>query len=265
VLRVRFGHVANPFSRPIDAAIERGYFADAGVDLEVVRFANGSEVSVALAGGDLDAGVGGHIQTLLGGQVFIGPLGFEQSPDHLTIALVARAGSSTGRELEGSAVGVSARGAISELQLRIFMAAEGADYAKLRLEAMPFGEFAAAMESGAIAAASAPGSFASQLVEAGLGSIVDRGSLSRALPQGERALITGLAAERAWIEQNPEAARRLVTAVGRAIDDVKGSGGINAPLFDRRLEPADLQRTFDLAFEHGLLTERANAADVIHS
>jgi NitT/TauT family transport system substrate-binding protein len=262
-VRVRFGHVANPFSRPVDVAIQRGYFDEAGVDLDVVMFANGSTMSTALVAGEVDAGVGGHLQTLLGGQVFFGPLGFEESPDHLSIALVTRPDISNGRELEGSCVGVSARGAISELQLRIFMRAEGADYTTLRLEAMPFREFAAAMESGAIAAASAPGAFADELADAGLGRVVDRGSLSRGLPPGERALITGLAGRPAWVEDNPDAARCLAAAIGRAIDDLAGSGGLNTPRFDRRLEVADLQRVYDLAFDHGLIAAPADAADLI--
>ena len=195
--------------------------------------------------------------------MFFAPLGFEESPDHLPIALVAGEGISGGRDLEGKAVGMSAKGAISELQLRIFMAAEGADYETLRSEAMPFTELAAAMESGAIAAASAPEPFATRLVDEGLGRVVDRGSLSRALAPGERALITGLAAERAWVEQSPETARRMVEAVGRAVDDLAADATPNTPRFDRRLEPADLQRVYDLAFEHGMLDRPANANELI--
>ena len=128
---VRFGQVANPFSRPVTLALERGYFEDAGVELDVTSFPNGSVMSAAMARGEVDAGVGGHLQTLdHPGQVFFGPLGFERAPDHLPIALVSSVGS--GRELEGKAVGVSARAAISELQLRIYMAGEGAEFERLR-------------------------------------------------------------------------------------------------------------------------------------
>ena len=127
--------------------------------------------------------------------MFFAPLGFERAPDHLPIALVSTVGS--GRELEGRAVGVSARAAISELQLRIYMSAEGADFERLTLEVMPFREMGDALRSGTIAAASAPDPFAAQLERDGLGRIVDRGSLSTALRPGERALIAGLAADEA--------------------------------------------------------------------
>jgi NitT/TauT family transport system substrate-binding protein len=262
-LIVRFGHVSNPFSRPVELAVERGYFDKAGVELELTRYANGSAAAAALAAGEIDAGVGGHVQTLGAGQVFFAPLGFEEAPGHLPIALVVRPGLTSGRELEGSAVGMSARGAISELQLRIYMRAEGAAYETLHLEAMPFAELAEAMRSGAIAAASAPEPFATQLVADSLGVVIDRGSLSRGVGPGERALITGLAAERVWVEANGDAAHRLADAVGRAVDELAGDETPNTPRFSRRLDAAELQRVYDLAFEHGLLEQRADARETI--
>jgi NitT/TauT family transport system substrate-binding protein len=262
---IRFGQVANPFSQPVAVALQHGYFEDAGVELELTTFANGSAMSAAMARGEVDLGVGGHLQTLEGGgQVFVGPLGFERAADHLPIALVSTFGS--GVELEGKAVAVSARAAISELQLRIYMSSEGADFERLELVTMPFREMGDAFRSRAIVAASAPDPFAAQLARDGLGRIVDRGSLSTALPEGERVLIAGLAADEGWLARHAEQARRVVEATGRAIEDLEADrleGPLHTPLFDRELEPRDLQRVYDLAFEHGLIAEPANAADLI--
>jgi ABC-type nitrate/sulfonate/bicarbonate transport system substrate-binding protein len=270
-VRLRFGHVQNPFSAPVLVAIERGHLADAGVELELTRFANGSEMSRALALGEVDAGVGGHLQTLaatLAGadQVFIAPLGFERAPDHLPIALVAAGRISSGRELEGAIVGVSALAAISELQLRIYMRAQGADYATLRLQAMPFAQLAAALQSGEITAASAPDPFAAGFAADGLAQVIDRGSLSTALADGERVMIAGVAASRAWVESNPGAARAIAGALAAAIDELRAEpppAGLHVPYFDRSLREADLQPVFDLAYEHGLVDRRAQAGELI--
>jgi len=264
VAPLRFGHVPNPFSQPVAVALERGYFADVGVELEVTSFANGSAMSAAMARGEVDVGVGGHLQTLeAGGQVFFAPLGFERAPDHLPIALVSSMGSA--RELEGRAVGVSARAAISELQLRIYMAGEGADFERLTLETMPFREMGDAFRAGAIVAASAPDPFADELERNGLGRIVDRGSLSTALPAGERVMIAGLAAEASWLEHHRDQAHRISAATGRAIDELAAgaAGPLHTPLFDHRLAPPDLQRVYDLAYEHRLIERPARAADLI--
>jgi NitT/TauT family transport system substrate-binding protein len=270
-MHVRLGHVPNPFSLPVAVALERGHFAEQGIQLEVVTFQNGTLASAALAEGGVDVAVGGHIQTLaalLSGsdQVFIGSLGFERSPNHLPIALVAAGGISHGRELEGEVVGVSARAAISELQLRIFMHAAGADFGRVTLAPMPFDEMAQALRDSRIVAASCPDPFAGRLVSGGLARIVDRGSLSRALPDGERAMITGLAATRAWAERNPAPARALVAAVGSAIDELRARPappGEHVPHYDRRLGRGDLQRVYDLAAEHGLVERAVDAGELI--
>lgn len=284
---IRLGFVANPFSLPFTLALERGYLVAAGLDVEVERFANGSAASAALADGSIEVGVSGHLQTLLVGsgdarQVFLAPLGFEESPDHLPITLIGGEGVAGARDLEGQKVGVSALGAISELQLRIFMHDQGADYDSVQLVAMPFREMGDALRSGSVGAASVPEPFASVLTGDGVGRIIDRGSLSRGLSSGQRAMIAGVASKATWAAAEPEAVRGICDAIGRAIDDLRADpmlgvsmmasqiGGtvdtsqMQAPLFDRHLEAPDLQRVFDLAHAHGLLPNSPDAAPLIN-
>jgi NitT/TauT family transport system substrate-binding protein len=284
---LRLGYVANPFSLPIVVAQERSYFAEAGVDLEMETFPNGSAATAALNAGTIDLGVSGHLQTLMAArgplkQVFVVPLGFEEAPGHLPVALLGGQGVTSATDLEGRSVAVSAVGAISELQLRIFMAAEGASYDALSLSPMPFREMGAALESGAVAAASAPEPFASLLLAEGLGRVIDRGSLSRALRPGERAMVAGLVAGEAWVASQPALVERVVGAVGRAIDDLRDdlglagirmvtaagvegvrAAGLQTPRFDRHLDTSDLQRVFDLALTHGLIDQPADASELI--
>jgi NitT/TauT family transport system substrate-binding protein len=284
---IRLGFVANPFSLPFTLALERGYFVTAGLEVEVERFANGSAASAALADGTIEVGVSGHLQTLLIGsgedrQVFLAPLGFEASPDHLPITLIARDGIDGARDLEGQPIAVSALGAISELQLRIFMHDQGADYDSVQLVAMPFREMGAAFASGSVAAASVPEPFASVLTAAGVGRIIDRGSLSSGLKPGNRAMIAGVASKADWAAADPEAVRGIADAIGLAIDDLAANptlgvsmmagqiGGavdtslMQPPLFDRHLDVADLEVVFDLAHAHGLLPDSPDASALIN-
>jgi NitT/TauT family transport system substrate-binding protein len=284
---IRLGFVANPFSLPFTLALERGYFVAAGLDVEVERFANGSAASAALADGTIEVGVSGHLQTLLIGsgearQVFLAPLGFEASPDHLPITLIARDGIAGAPGLEGQSIAVSALGAISELQLRIFMHEAGADYDSVRLVAMPFREMGEAFASGSVGAASVPEPFASVLTGEGVGRIIDRGSLSSGLKPGQRAMIAGVASKADWAAADPGGVRGIADAIGLAIDDLAADptlgvsmmagqiGGnvdtslMQAPLFDRHLDVADLQRVFDLAHAHGLLPSSPDAGPLIN-
>lgn len=284
---VRFGHVVNSFSVAVTLALRRGYFAASGIDLDVTTFGNGSGVARALEQGEIDVGVGGHLQTaaaVIAGahQVILGPLGFEEAPGHLPVALVTEPSILAGSDLEGARVGLSARAAISELQLRIFMSSRGARYETLDLVTMPFNDMAAALQAGTISAVSAPEPFTSLLVAEGLGSVIDRGSLSRALPVGERVMITGLVASADWAERERPVARKLRDAVRHAVADIKasssvaselvltgagvskpGPAGMHLPQFDNDLSSGDLQRAFDLAFDYGLVPCRVAADDLI--
>jgi NitT/TauT family transport system substrate-binding protein len=282
---IRLGYVANPFSIPFSLALERGYFADCGLEVEVERFANGSAASEALVEGSVAVAVSGHIQTLVTSraapQAFIAPLGFEESPDHLPVALLGAGDVREPADLEGKRVAVSALGAISELQLRILMRAAGADYGRVELAAMPFKDMADALAGGSVGAASVPEPFCAALLAAGGAHVIDRGSLSRGLRPGERAMVAGLVATTAWVASEPDSTGRLREAIGRAVDELNAEPTlapsimasqvregldpslVQAPLFDRRLEASDLQRVFDLAFEHGLLDEAADAGPLI--
>lgn len=283
---IRVGYVANPFSLPFSLALERGYFSAAGLEVEVTRFANGSAASTALGDGSIDAGVSGHLQTLLAGsgdtrQVFITPLGFEEASDHLPITLMGSDSVATSRDLEGKRIGVSALGAISELQLRIFMHGGDADYDAVTLVAMPFREMGDALRTGSIGAASVPEPFASLLAGEGVARVIDRGSLSHGLHPGERAMIVGIACRASWAASEPQAVEGLSHAVGQAVDELRGdtqlavsmmagqlerdvdTSAMQPPLFDRQLEPRDLQRVFDLAHAHGLLAHLPDAKALI--
>lgn len=282
---IRLGFVGNPFSLPLSLALDRGYFAEVGLGIEVVRFANGSAASDALIDGSISVGVSGHIQTLMAArrspQVFLAPLGFEASPDNLPIALLGAGNVLEPADLEARRVAVSALGAISELQLRILMRAAGADYERVELVAMPFREMGEALQVGDVGAASVPEPFASAIVAAGDAHVMDRGSLSVGLGVGERAMIAGIVATTGWLAAEPEAAECIVTAIGRAIDELKTDrmlgpsmmvaqvgapldpALVQPPLFDRQLTPSDLQRVFDLAFDHGLLDGAADASSLI--
>ena len=90
-----WAYVANPFSLPVVIAGRSGATSPWAVSASRSRrFPNGSAATLALVRGTIDLGVSGHLQTLQAArgplkQVFIAPLGFEEAPDHLPVALLA--------------------------------------------------------------------------------------------------------------------------------------------------------------------------------
>ena len=277
--RIRSGHVPNPFAAPYLVAVEHGFFADEGIELDDRRVPNGSVVADALASGELDIGTGGHLQTAAAvaagsDQAFIAPLGFERAPDHLCITIVARRDRAHDLEgLRGKTIAVSAQGAISELQLRLALGGP------TRTIAVPFSRMRDALASGEADAASIVEPFASALVRDPAFAVLDRGSLSRALPSGARVLIVGLVARRSWVAEHPSLAAGAVRALQRAVKAMAADGSlarravarvtttdtgdVTMPLFDAALGPTDLQLAFDLGHENGVLARWIDARETI--
>jgi NitT/TauT family transport system substrate-binding protein len=257
--------------------LQAGSFEAAGLKMAVKRFRNGSEVAAGIERGELDVGLSGHLQTLssaLGGsgQVFFAPLGFEESPDHLPVTIVVRADKTLSGLESGATIAMSARAAISDLQLRIFCTAEGLPYESFRIVTMPFGEMAGALQRAEIEAASVPDPFAREIVAAGVGIVVDRGTLSREMPARSRVMITGLVSTRHWIVAHRELARRLRTAVAEAVTSwaqassvaqPKDLTEVQAPSFHTELHADDLQLAYDLAAREGIVPRRLAAEEVI--
>jgi NitT/TauT family transport system substrate-binding protein len=243
----------------------------------VTWFRNGSEVASGIERGKLDVGLGGHLQTLSSalrgsGQVFFAPLGFEESPDHLPVTIVVRAGQTLSRLAKGATIAMSARAAISDLQLRIFCSAESLPYESFRIVTMPFGEMAGALRRAEVEAASVPDPFASEIAAAGIGVIVDRGTLSREMPARSRVMITGLVSTRQWLLAHRELARRLRTVVAEAVTSWaelssvaqrEGIPEVQTPSFHAELHADDLQLAYDLAARHGIVPRRVSAEKVM--
>lgn len=238
----------------------------------ITQLRNGSEVAEGLDRGDLDVGLGGHLQTLsavLAGsrQSFFASLGFEEDPDHLPVTMVVGAKGANRGFSDGATIAMSARAAISDLQVRIFAAGEGVDYSSLRIVTMPFAEMQTALANGDIDCASVPDPFASQIESAGVGVIVDRGTLSKKMPVGGRVMITGIVSTRGWIEDHRQLASRVTDVVERVVNRVAVPDAthesVQQPTFDTRIRSDDLQLAFDLAAEYGVVSGRLRADTVV--
>lgn len=202
--------------------------------------------------------------------MFFSAVGFEQAPDHLPVTLTVSADGPARGIVDGATVAMSARAAISDLQVRIFSAAEGLEYESLRIVTMPFTEMQEAFEKGEIDAASVPDPFAAQIESSGVGRIIDRGTLSRKTPAIGRVMITGLVSTKRWIAEHHDLATRFAEVIGQVIaaappprdGSAERSSRMHEPTFDTRLRVADLQLAFDLAAGYGVVADSV-AAEVL--
>lgn len=156
---VTVGYVPVLIFAPVMVAADKGYFAEYGLDVTLEPLPGGSDMVVLTANGDFDFGVGGagpaYFNAVARGidLTIIGPAHHEQIPP-ATPLVVSKKRFDSGEltevaDLAGKKVSVNARGA-TEYWLETALASGGLTIADIDLQTLPFGDVAAALESGAL-------------------------------------------------------------------------------------------------------------------
>ncbi len=155
--KVRLAFLYADSMLPTLYAQEKGYFKDAGIDLEVTAVQGGPAAVAALASGEADIAYSAFIPPINarnGGLPvkLLMTLGHEAEPDKKFTFIVASkaSGVSEFKALAGKKVSVNANGGLCELMLRDHLAKNGMKIEDVQLVVLPFPEQEKALEQGGI-------------------------------------------------------------------------------------------------------------------
>jgi NitT/TauT family transport system substrate-binding protein len=144
---------------PLYIAIEKGYYRDAGVDVQLDMSGLSSDMTVQLATRKLNV-IGGAITAGLFNSLSKGlPIGILMSratspySHYLVIRPELKATLKQSSDLKGRSVAVVSRGAILVYELIKVLEAGGLTLADINLKYIPFGQMATALTTGAVDAA----------------------------------------------------------------------------------------------------------------
>jgi NitT/TauT family transport system substrate-binding protein len=158
---VRTGYIPLMIYAPLYVGIERGYFAQEGIQVELTQIASGNDALVQLAAGTFDVALGGAGAGVFNAAqrgvkfAFVAPLHSEKPPVTTPLVISAkRAGEITSiADLKGKRVAVNAKGTATEYWLQLALAKGGLTIADVELQGVPFADVPAALESGSLDAA----------------------------------------------------------------------------------------------------------------
>ncbi|HEV8339521.1 MAG TPA: ABC transporter substrate-binding protein [bacterium] len=160
--RLRVVHVPVMIFGPLYVAIERGYFAQQGIEVELIGTPGGASSFVVLASGRAEVVIGG-----LGAALFnaaargldfkvVGPVHSEKPPVPTPLVVSKRAYDSgeirSVKDLRGKKVSVNALGSATEFWMQAALHKGGLTMSDVDLVAVNFPEVPAALANGAIAA-----------------------------------------------------------------------------------------------------------------
>lgn len=221
---VRLGYIPLVIFAPVYVGVERGYFAQEGVDVELTQINATNEAVVQLAAGNFDValagGNAGVFNAIARGLKFkvVAPMHQERPPVATPLVISARRAGEINSvaDLKGGTIGINANGAAIEYWVAQALARDGLKISDVQLKAMPFPSMPAALENGALDAAVITEPLVTINKDKGLLAI-----LSDDFIDGFTA--TYVFMNQPWMEQNPQAAHGFLKAYLRAVRDLQGN------------------------------------------
>ena len=230
---VTLGYIPILIDAPFFVGIEKGYFADEGINLKLERLAGGADMLVQTAAGNFDIGGGG-----IGAAVFnaagaaikdkrevpfeiVLPLHSEKPPV-VTPLVVSKARYDSGEitkvaDLKGKKVAINARGASTEYWLDRALASGGLTYKDVTVVAVPFQDVAEALANKSIDGSMLAEPFATLGKDQGKIRVIAEDFVNGEQP-------TGVYWNRAWAKKNPELGAGFIRAYLRAVKDLENGG-----------------------------------------
>jgi NitT/TauT family transport system substrate-binding protein len=220
---IRLGYVPVMIYAPLFVALERGYFADEGLTVELTPMQGGSDSVVQLAAGNFDAAVGGAGAGLFNAAeqgvefTIVAPMHSERPP--LTSPLVISAERTDEiqsiSDLRGKSVAINATGAATEYWLGQALEQGGMTFDDIDLRTVDFRSVPGALANGSLDASILGEPLVTINEDQGLVAVLDEDFIN-----GFTA--TYLYMGRPLLEENPEAARGFLRAYLRACRDLQG-------------------------------------------
>jgi len=267
-------HVA---TTPIDLGAEvlyakdRGFFAKAGLDVQIELMSSGAAIAAGVASGSLDVAQVNIVSLASAHErglpfVIVAPAGLYVSGEPTTSLVVAKTSAvRSARDLENKTIAINGLRNITQIGADAWIAAHGGDIAKVRYVELPFPEMAAALATGRVDAA--------VIAEPELSDALAGGARALAQPYtaiADRFLIGGWFVTRPWARAHPEQLRRFAAAIVEAgrwanghhsesaqilekYTKVRVSAGMRRAVYADRLDAAQVQPLIDAAAKYGSL------------
>ncbi|MFP4438058.1 MAG: ABC transporter substrate-binding protein [Chloroflexaceae bacterium] len=219
---IRLGYIPIIIFAPLYVGIERGYFAEENIEIELTTIQSTNDAVIQLAAGNFEVifagGNAGVFNALEQGLDFtiIAPMHSESPPVATPLVTGAdRDDIQSAADLAGKRVAVNGIGAAIEYWVDQALAQEGLSIEDVELTAMRFPDMPAALANGSLDAA---------VITEPLVTINEDQGLVKVLAED---FINGFTAtyvltNAPWLEANPEAARGFMRAYLRACRDLQG-------------------------------------------
>ncbi len=273
---IRLGSVPILTQLPLFTALEKGYFKEAGLDVQVRNFAGGANVLEALGGNSIDLAEAVNVISLFQARaqgfdfvVVVGGSGIGTKLPEVAMTMVRKdAGINSAKDLEGKRFGLPNLQNINWLYNMEYLSRSGVNTSKINWVEIGIPRAAAALLNRQVDAATLVEPFITVVQETGEVKVL-HSEATEITPGG----VFSIAAARGdWAKANANAIGRYVGALKRALDydqanqqeararltrhtkiDQTLANKMSWPVWKLFIERKDLQIPMDLSVKYGLL------------
>ena len=278
-INLRTLNIANAL--PLDLGVQKGFFAQHGIEIQKKVLQSGNDVVLSLANGDGDIGYLGYVPAMIGRVQGIKFQMISASEVEGTTAddnwqnIMVKGNSSirTPQDLAGKTIAVNALKGVGEVMIKAALKKVGVDPSSPKLLAIGFGAMRSALNNGQIDAFWAPEPFVSQ----GLNIDGDRIVMAPGPVLGKFWPIGGYGALDGWVQKNPQLAKQFHDAISQSLayaqahpDEIRGllpagTQNVRLPIWSPVVDRDKLVQLAKYTKEFGVIDSLPNMAALVPS
>jgi NitT/TauT family transport system substrate-binding protein len=278
-INLRTLNIANAL--PLDLGVQKGFFAQHGIEIQKKVLQSGNDVVLALANGDGDIGYLGYVPAMIGRvqgikfQMISASEVEGTSADDNWQNIMVKGSSSirTPQDLAGKTIAVNALKGVGEVMIKAALKKLGVDPNSPKLVAIGFGAMRSALNNGQIDAFWAPEPFVSQ----GLNIDGDRIVMAPGPVLGKFWPIGGYGALDSWVSKNPQLAKSFHEAINESLAYAQshpteirallpaGTQNVRLPIWSPVVDRTKLVQLAKYAKEFGVIDSLPNMTKLVPS
>src|SRR3954454_20950192 len=277
-INLRTLNIANAL--PLDLGVQKGFFAQHGIEIQKKVLQSGNDVVLSLANGDGDIGYLGYVPAMIGRvqgikfQMISASEVEGTSTDDNWQNIMVKGSSSirTPADLAGKTIAVNALKGVGEVMIKAALKKRGVDPNSIKLVALPFPAMRTALNNGQIDAFWAPEPFVTQGLNDG-----DRIVLAPGPVLGKYWPIGNYGALESWTSSHPALAKSFRDAMNQSLtyaqshpDEIRAllpaaTRNIRLPIWSPVVDMSKLVQLAKYAKEFGVISSLPNMVKLVPS
>jgi NitT/TauT family transport system substrate-binding protein len=282
---IKVGDVDGSPAAFLTFGVQKGFFKDHGLNVQVVAQQGGAAIVPGLVSGDLQIGGSNVVSIFLARSrnlpvKIIAPgtsVGTDPAKDFSAVVVAGDSPIRTGRDLAGKTIAVNTLKNVNDVVIKSYLEAQGADPSSVKFSEMPFPAMLAAIAQHRVDAALVIEPFATTAQNQGarvlfrpyveakpnlsIGTYSASEKYIQEHPQVVKSFQDGLAQTASYVTGHPDEFRAALPTIAKVAADLAGK--VNLPVWRSEVDMESLEFFADRMVRYGLVTTKPDAAAAV--